>query len=173
MGLFDFFKKKEPGVTPPPVPSAHLTQQAPSPAPVEEKKPKLLKDFFKMDIVNLVSSDDETIALSVDAMELGCFHSIKIETLKDGSHNIEMTSLSKLFTPEMYKFVASCTSTFGPTNSGEGNLTTKDVILLSKGAFSRMWKSLWLDMGRDEETGLMVLRLTIFNVEKNAFIEMV
>jgi hypothetical protein len=162
MGLFDIFKKKEPSAAPTPVP----------PAPPVEEKPKQLKDFFKVDIVNLLSSEDDTIALSVDAMELGCFHSIKIETLKDGSHNIEMTSLSKLFTPEMYKFVASCTSAFGPTKLGEGNLTSKDVILLSKGLFSRMWKPLWLDMGRDEDTGLMALRLTIFNVEKNAFIEM-
>jgi hypothetical protein len=166
MGLFDIFKKKEVLPPPPPVPQPTQTLK------VEETKSKHLKDFFKVDIVNLLSSEDDTIALSVEAMELGCFHSIKIKTLNDGSHNIEMTSLSKLFTPEMYKFVASCTSAFGPTKSGEGNLTSRDVILLSKGLFSRMWKPLWLDMGRDEDSGLMALRLTIFNVEKNAFIEM-
>jgi hypothetical protein len=176
MGLLDLFKKKEPVITPapipaPPTPPPPVPTPTPPPPPIE-KKPTLLKDFFKVDIVNLLSSEDDTIIVSEDDKELGCFRTIRTWTLSDGSHNLEMTSFTKRFSPEMYEFVAACTSTFGKTKLGEGNITSKDVTFLIKGLFSRLWKPLWLDMGRDEDTGLTALRLTIFNVEKNAFIEM-
>lgn len=176
MGLLDLFKKKESSVIPtpmpaPPTPPPPVPTTTPPPPPIV-KKPTLLKDFFKIDIVNMLSSEDDTIIVSEDDKELGCFRTFKIHTLSDGTHNLEMTSFTKKFSPEMYEFVAACTSTFGKTTSGEGNLTSRDVTFLIKGVFSRLWKPLWLDMGKDEDSGLTALRLTIFNVEKNAFIEM-
>ena len=176
MGLFDFLKKKKESSTispplpptPPPFPKAVARGvQIASDNPTV----KTLNDFFEVDLLTLHPEDEENRnMLPQGKWEMGMFQFIDFHLNPDGTvHNISLGSLSKKVTPEFREFVKICANTFGPTKSGEKELTSRDEFLILQGVFSRMWPDLWIEMGRDtKDTGLLSINITIFNVKKTA-----
>lgn len=169
MGIFDIFKKKHNNTVPPPPPIPAINTIPPIPEP--QKTSKALKDFFKVDIVNLRPDDGES-RIVLENPELGIFNYVDFNFPNDGTVNIQFLSLHKRFSPELIEFINSCAKTFGPTKQGDTVITEKDKMLLLQGVFSRLWDKVWIDVTTDPGTGLKAIDITIFNVAKSALIEM-
>lgn len=165
MGLFDIFKKDNSKES-----KGEEVKQIPTPPPFQEHK-KLLKDFFNIDIINERPDEGET-RLFLSPPVLGNFHYMDFHFPKDGTINVDFLCLFKKFTPEFIEFANACARTFGPTQSGEGVISARDVTLLQKNLFSRIWPKVWLNVSTDDEAGAPCLCVTLFNVAKTALIEM-
>lgn len=188
MGLLDIFKKKplvakESIPAPPPFDADNFNktffgveskESMATKSAVEinvEPTECLLKDFFIADIASIRPTTSE-IWEPLEHIELGIFSLVNVRFIKDGTINLELSSNTNILSPELKEFIKSCVRSFGPTNGGDGELTSKDDFLLSRGLFSRMWKDIWVGMESHPYTGRKVLNLTIFNVERSSNIQM-
>ncbi|MBD5364780.1 MAG: hypothetical protein HDR79_07540 [Bacteroides sp.] len=131
-----------------------------------------LRDYFKIDITSISPKDGEK-RLYLSEPELGIFHCIEFYFNDDGSiNNLEFISAKQEFNQELIELINQCALTFGPTKIGETIITGRDIMLLKKGVFSRLWKDVWFDVSTDSETGIKGLTLTIFSVTKTANLQL-
>lgn len=170
MGLFNLLFSKKHNDDAPVNESVSEVSSKPMESPTGDRLSANVKqtiaDFFKTDILNLSENDyRERVILNEADYELGMFHYVDVSFRNGKVNNITFSSLFKHSTPEFREFIDRCALTFGPTKSGESQLTANDLILIMRGRFSRLWKNLWIDCGPDEEDGLTAIRITIFSPE--------
>lgn len=158
MGLFDIFKKKENQV------------EELEAIPVRQS----LAEFFSIDIHNLnqyLSHDtDNGLKYTATVQELnndmGLFKEAIIKRFKeDGSYQVELWADRTGMTSDLSEFVTICCKLYGPTKGGEGEITQRDYTLIERGAFSRLWDKVWVDMSTNED-GNKVMTITLFNPEQ-------
>lgn len=138
MGLFDFLKKRT------------------------------LNDNFKMDIVEVAKNlGDEVLHLSPDQTELNCFNAVRAMHIADGTHTLELSASIRQLPNELIKFIWSCAHAFHDFEVERGVLSCINAGLAAGGIFTRMWGGLWLFIEQDIDSGILSVKFTIFDVEKN------
>lgn len=125
----------------------------------EEPKTKTVKDFFNIDIKNIMSynpsfSHSSTNAIGreinhynlyLDKLELGIFNEIDILEVAENEYNLTFKSLYNEITPELTEFIKFYTDTYGLDTNGEGYINQKDLYYVERHLFSRFWNSLTID----------------------------
>ena len=158
MGFFDLFKKKDNQV------------EELEAIPVRQS----LAEFFSIDIHNLDKylGDDLENGLKYTATiqklnnDMGLFKEAIIKRFKgDGSYQVEFWADRAGMTADLSEFVAVCCKLFGPTKTGEGEITQRDYTLIERGAFSRLWNNVWVDMSTNDDDN-KVMTITLFNPEQ-------
>lgn len=159
MGLFDIIKKKKNQV------------EELEAIPVRQS----LAEFFSIDIHNLDQylNGDQDNGLKYTATiqqlnnDMGLFKEAIIKRFKgDGSYQVEIWGDRAGMTADLSEFVTVCCKLFGPTDSGEGEITQRDYTLIERGSFSRLWKKVWVDMSTNDNDK-KVMTITLFNPEQD------
>lgn len=124
---------------------------------------KTIADFFNTNIL-LITPQEDTHRITLSSPEFGLFNYVDVHIVNSKVNNLEFISHSLKLSPGLVEFINTCASVFGPTATGESQITHKDYLLLQKGLFSRLWRNVWLECGPDERNnGVLALRLTIFS----------
>ncbi len=158
MGLFDIFKKKENQV------------EELEAIPVRQS----LAEFFSIDIHNLgqyLSEDSDnglkyTVTIQKLNNDMGLFKEAIIKRFKgDGSYQVEFWADRAGMTADLSEFVTVCSKLFGQTKTGESEITQRDYTLIERGAFSRLWDKVSVDMSTNDDDH-KVMTITLFNPEQ-------
>lgn len=126
--------------------------------------------YFTIDVTNLrrytknapnLGKEYKAATVALDH-DMGVFVEARIREYNDGRLTVEFWGDRAVLTPQIVRFIADCVTAFGPTLTGDTEVTQEDYDLVKQFRFNRMWNQACVTMSNNDDN-VPVMVLALFN----------